>query len=124
MTVDREQLAALVHTYGQRTDESRQGLLDAMESRGGVEAVAPLGRSDDAADRLLAVRLAHLLPSAEHLAALEPLVTDADADVAAEARAALRTQVRDARWRELVARLASSSDPELAAEARAWQQEG
>lgn len=124
MAVDREQLAALVHTYGERMDESRQPLLDAMEAHGGVEAVAPLCRSEDPADRLLAARLAHLLPSAEHLPALEPLVTDADPDVAAEARAALRTQLRDARWRDAVARLASSEDDELAAEARSWQDEG
>jgi hypothetical protein len=121
---DRDALAELVHAYGQRTEESRQHLLDAMEARGGEVAVGPLARSDDPADRLLAARLAHLLPSAGHLSALEPLVTDADPDVAAEARAALRTQVRDALWRELVVRLTSSSDPELAAEARSWQEEG
>jgi hypothetical protein len=124
VAVDREQLAALVHTYGQRTDVSRRPLLDAMESHGGVEAVAPLARSDAAANRLLAARLAHLLPSADHLPALERLVTDADGAVAAEARAALRTQPRDARWREAVAALAASDDAELAAEARSWQQEG
>jgi hypothetical protein len=121
---DREALARLVHDYGGRTEGSRQHLLDEMEAHGGAAAVAPLARSEDAADRLLAARLAHLLPSADHLPALEPLVTDTDPAVAAEARAALRTQVRDARWRELVARLESSSDSDLAAEAQAWEREG
>jgi hypothetical protein len=121
---DREALAQLVHTYGQRTEGSRQHLLDEMDAHGGEAAVAPLARSPDAADRLLAARLAHLLPSAEHVPALDSLVVDPDDAVASESRAALRTQVRDARWREAVARLAASSDPELAAEARAWEREG
>jgi hypothetical protein len=121
---DREALAELVRRYGERTEGSRQHLLDEMEAHGGEAAVPPLGASRDAADRLVAARLAHLLPAANHLPTLARLVTDADRDVAAEARAALRTQPRDARWRELVARLAASDDAELAAEAQAWEREG
>jgi len=120
---DRDALSQLVRRYGERTETSRQHLLDEMEARGGEVAVPPLARSADAADRLLAARLAHLLPSADHVPALEPLVTDADRAVAAEARAALRTQPRDARWRELVERLASCDDADLAGEARRWQDE-
>ena len=121
---DRGALAALVSAYGQRTEASRQPLLAAMEALGGVAAVGELGRSADVADRRVAARLAHLLPDPSHLDALSRLVSDDDGDVAAEARAALRTQLRDARWRELVRRLAESGDPELSAEARAWEAEG
>jgi hypothetical protein len=121
---DHDALRALVAAYGQRTERSRQPLLDAMESLGGVVAVAALGRSADAADRLLAARLAHLLPAGGHLSVLECLVSDQDRSVAAEARAALHTQPRDVRWHELVARLADSGDAELAADAQAWEREG
>jgi len=121
---DRVALAALVAAYGQRTESSRQPLLDAMESLGGRVAVGELGRSGNAEDRLVAARLAHLLPAATHLPVLEQLVSDPARDVAAEARAALHTQPRDIRWREVVARLGESDDPELSAEARAWTREG
>jgi hypothetical protein len=121
---DPNALAALITAYGQRTESSRQPLLDAMESLGGVAAVAELGRSDDTTDRRVGARLAHLLPDATHLSVLEQLVSDPDRYVAAEARAALRTQPRDASWREAVRRLAASGDPELRAEAEAWEHEG
>jgi hypothetical protein len=121
---DREALARLVDAYGQRTEGSRQHLLDEMEARGGIAAVTLLARSPDAADRLLAGRLAHLLPDANHLPALESLVVDSDRDVASEARAARRTQPRDPSWREAVSALAASDDADLAAEAQAWQREG
>jgi hypothetical protein len=121
---DRGALAALVSAYGQRTERSRQPLLDAMGALGGVAAVAPLGGAVDAADRRLAARLAHLLPDATHVSVLERLVSDPDRDTAAEARAALRTQPRDRRWHEVVRGLADSGDPELSVEALAWQREG
>jgi hypothetical protein len=121
---DRDALAALVTAYGQRTEGSRQPLLDAMESLGGIAAVAALGDSGAAGDRRVAARLAHLLPDAAHASVLERLVSDPDRDVAAEARAALRTQPRDTRWREVVGRLAESRDPELSAQARGWEREG
>ena len=56
--------------------------------------------------------------------ALERLVCDDDAGVAAEARAALRVQVRDERWRETLARLADAEDPELRRAVAAWTEEG
>lgn len=121
---DRDALAALVAAYGQRTEASRQPLLDAIESLNGVPAVVQLARSEGAGDRLLAARLAHLLPASAHVPVLEQLVTDPDSEVAAEARAALRTQPRDAHWREVVRHLAQSSDTDLATEAKAWQREG
>jgi hypothetical protein len=121
---DKAALAALISAYGRRTERSRTPLLDAMESLGGVAAVAALGGSADVADRRLAARLAHLLPDAAHVSVLERLVSDPDRDTAAEARAALRTQPRDRRWRELVRALAESGDPELRAEAQAWEREG
>ena len=121
---DRDALAALLTAYGQRTDCSRQPLLEALESLGGVAAVGELGRSKDAVDRLVAARLAHLLPAEAHVSVLEKLVSDPDRAVAAEARAALRTQPRDAHWREVVRHLAQSGDAELAAEAQGWEREG
>jgi hypothetical protein len=121
---DRDALEALVAAYAVRGERSRVPLLDAMEALGGVPAVGDLGASDDVADRRLAARLAHLLPDPAHLPVLEALVTDRDEHVAAEARAALRTQPRDPAWRALVRRLAQGSDPELAAAALAWEREG
>ena len=121
---DRDALAALVAAYGQRTEASRQPLLDAIESLNGVPAVVELARSKEAGDRRLAARLTHLLPASAHVPVLEQLVTDPDREVAAEARAALRTQPRDAHWREVVRHLAQSGDAELATEAQAWQREG
>jgi hypothetical protein len=121
---DRGALAALITAYGQHTESSRQPLLDAMESLGGVAAVAELGRSDDASDRRIAARLAHLLPDPAHASVLERLVSDQDRETAAEARAALRTQPRDARWHDVVRGLARAADPELSADAQAWEREG
>lgn len=117
-------LAALVTEYDLPKEGSRRPLLDAMEAAGGVAAAGRLADSDDAARRRLAARLAHLLPDPAHVPALERLACDEDPRVAAEARAALRVQVRDERWREAVARLAGAEDPELRRAVAAWIEEG
>jgi hypothetical protein len=117
-------LAALVAEYDVPREGSRRPLLDAMEAAGGVAAADRLANSEDVAQRRLAARLAHLLPDPAHVPALERLARDADAGVAAEARAALRVQVRDERWREALARLADADDPELRRAVAAWTEEG
>jgi hypothetical protein len=121
---DPSALPALVAAYDMRDERSRLPLLDAMEAVGGIGAVPRLAASPHEADRGLAARLAHLLPDAAHVPALERLVTDPDPGVAAEARAALHTQVRDARWRATVERLAHAEDPGLREAALSWQREG
>lgn len=121
---DDSALAALVAAYDVPTERSRRPLLDAMEEAGGVAAVGPLARSEDPGRRRLAARLAHLLPDPAHVPVLERLVCDPDAGVAVEARAALRVQVRDRRWREAVDRLADADEPELRQAAAAWRSEG
>jgi hypothetical protein len=120
---DPSALPALVAAYDLRDERSRLPLLDAMEAVGGIAAVPRLAASADDADRALAARLAHLLPDPAHVPVLETLVADADPGLAAEARAALHGQVRDARWRATVERLAHAEDPELRAEALSWQRE-
>jgi len=47
----------------------------------------------------------HLLPDTEHLEALERLVTDADPDVAQQARRAFAGQRRTPEWHAAAARL-------------------
>jgi hypothetical protein len=121
---DPAALPALVAAFDMREERSRLPLLKAMEAVGGIAAVPRFAASPDAADRRLAARLAHLLPDPAHVPVLERLVVDSDPGIAAEARAALHTQVRDARWRATVERLAQAEDPGLREEALAWQREG
>jgi hypothetical protein len=123
-STDDTMLAALVAEYDVPREGSRRPLLDAMEAAGGVAAAGRLADSEDVAQRRLAARLAHLLPDPAHVPALELLACDNDAGVAAEARAALRVQVRDERWRETLARLADAEDPELRRAVAAWTEEG
>ena len=92
-------LVELVETYEQSFEEGQSALVREMAARGGVEAAPRLARSDDAAVRLAAARLMHLLPDERHVAALEPLIADADPDVAALAWRALRNQRRTPEWR-------------------------
>jgi hypothetical protein len=117
-------LPALVAAYDTRHERSRLDLLDAMEAVGGIAAVPRLAGSSAADKRRLAARLAHLLPAAAHVPVLERLVTDPDPGVAAEARDALRSQLRDERWQATVERLAEAEDTELRDAARSWQREG
>lgn len=121
---DPDVLAALVAAYDQPVEGTRRPLLDAMEAAGGIEAAGELAGSEDASRRRLAARLAHLLPDPAHVPALERLVGDADPAVAAEARAALRVQRRDAGWRATVDRLADADDPALRNAVAAWREEG
>jgi hypothetical protein len=121
---DADRLAALVAAYDQPVEGSRRPLLDAMEAAGGVEAASGLADSEDPGRRRLAARLAHLLPDRAHVPVLERLVRDPDPPVAAEARAALRVQVRDADWRATVDRLADADDPALREAVAAWREEG
>ena len=117
-------LGELVAAYDRPTEGSRRPLLDAMEAAGGIDAVGALATSDDAGRRRLAARLAHLLPDPAHVPVLERLVVDPDVRVAAEARAALRVQRRDADWRAAVDRLADSDDPALRQAVTQWREEG
>ena len=50
----------------------------------------------------------HLLPDERHVAALEPLIADADPDVAGLAWRALRNQRRTPEWRAAVERIADA----------------
>jgi hypothetical protein len=117
---DDAALIELVDTYEQSFDEGQAPLVREMEARGGVEAAPRLARSGDTRARLAATRLMHLLPDEGHVAALEPLVADADPDVAALAWRALRNQRRTPEWRAAVGRIADSGPEERRVAAREW----
>jgi len=113
-------LIELVEIYEQSFEEAQSPLVREMEARGGVEAAPRLARSENARTRLVAARLMQLLPDEGHVAALEPLVADADPGVAALAWRALRNQLRTPEWRAAVERIAAGGPEERRAPAREW----
>jgi len=118
--VDDAALIALVQTYEQSFEEAQSPMVREMEAGGGVEAAPRLARSGDAAERLVAARLMHLLPDERHVAALEPLIADPDPDVAALAWRALRNQRRTPEWRAALERIAEAGPEDRRAAAREW----
>jgi hypothetical protein len=65
----------------------------------------------------------HLLPDDRHVAALVPLVADAEPRVAEAAWRALRGQPRTGEWRAAVEGLAEHGPPERRDDARNWLSE-
>ena len=120
---DDAALVELVETYEHSFDEGQSPLVREMAARGGVEAAPRLARSDDAAVRLAAARLMHLLPDERHVAALEPLIADPDPAVAGLAWRALRNQRRTPEWRAAVERIAADGPEERREAAREWLEE-
>lgn len=118
--MDDAALIALVQTYEQSFEEAQSPMVREMEAGGGVEAAPRLARSGDAAERLVAARLMHLLPDERHVAALEPLIADTDPDVAALAWRALRNQRRTPEWRAALERIAEAGPEDRRAAAREW----
>ncbi len=118
--MDVAALRELVAVYDRPVEGSRLAVLDAIREHGGEEAALSLARSADAAERLLAARLMHLLRDPRSAAALEPLVADADAETARAARDAFGAQLRTDEWEAIAQRLTRARDPELAVRARAW----
>ena len=118
--MDDAALIALVQTYEQSFEEAQSPMVREMEAGGGVEAAPRLARSGDAAERLVAARLMHLLPDERHVAALEPLIADPDPDVAALAWRALRNQRRTPEWRAALERIAEAGPEDRRAAAREW----
>jgi len=98
-------LAELVAAYDRPVELGKGKLLLQMEAQGGGAEARRLAGSPDPAERRLAARLMHLLPEPEHLEALERLVTDADPDVAQQARRAFAGQRRTPEWHAAAARL-------------------
>jgi hypothetical protein len=113
-------LIELVEIYEQSFEEAQSPLVREMEARGGVEAAPRLARSEVARTRLVAARLMQLLPDEGHVAALEPLIADADPSVAALAWRALRNQRRTPEWRAALERIAEAGPDERRAPAREW----
>ena len=118
--MDDAALIALLQTYEQSFEEAQSPMVREMEAGGGVEAAPRLARSGDAAERLVAARLMHLLPDERHVAALEPLIADPDPDVAALAWRALRNQRRTPEWRAALERIAEAGPEDRRAAAREW----
>jgi hypothetical protein len=110
-------LPELLSVYEEPVETGRSALLKAMSALGGAAEGRRLATSSDASERRVAARLMSLLPEKENLPALEPLLVDPDAEVAAAARKALRHQWRTPEWHATVDRLARSDDPELRATA-------
>ena len=98
-------LADLVSRYDRPVEIGKGALLQEMEALGGGAEARRLAESPDPAERRLAARLMHLLPETEHLAALEPLVSDPDPEVARQARRAFAGQRRTPEWHAAAARL-------------------
>jgi len=98
-------LADLVAKYDQPVELGKGALLQEMEAQDGGAEARRLAESPDPAQRRLAARLMHLLPDTEHLEALERLVTDADPEVAQQARRAFAGQRRTPEWHAAAARL-------------------
>jgi hypothetical protein len=98
-------LAELVAAYDRPVELGKGKLLLQMEAQGGGAEARRLAGSPDPAERRLAARLMHLLPEPEHLEALERLVSDADPDVAQQARRAFAGQRRTPEWHAAAARL-------------------
>jgi hypothetical protein len=98
-------LADLVAAYDRPVELGKGPLLLQMEALGGGAEARRLAGSPDPAERRLAARLMHLLPEAEHLDALERLVTDPDPGVATAARRAFAGQRRTPEWHAAAARL-------------------
>jgi hypothetical protein len=117
---DDAALVDLVETYEQSYEEGRPPIVRELVARGAVEAAPRLARSDDVRTRFTAARIMHLLPDERHVAALEPLVADADAGVAGIAWRALRNQRRTPEWRAAVERIAAGGPPERREAAREW----
>ena len=118
--VDDARLVELVETYENSFDEAQAPIVREIAAGGGVEAAPRLAGSDDRATRLAAARIMHLLPDEGHVAALEPLIADADPDVAALAWRALRNQRRTPEWRETLQRIAAHGPEERRAAASDW----
>ena len=118
--MDDAALIELVDAYEHSFDEGQSPLVREMAAGGGVEAAPRLARSDDAATRLAAARLMHLLPDERHVAALEPLIGDPDPAVAGLAWRALRNQRRTPEWRAAVERIAADGPEERRGTAREW----
>jgi hypothetical protein len=106
-------LPELLAVYEEPVETGRSALLQAMSALGGAPEGRRLATSPDPETRRVAARLMSLLPEKENLAALEPLLTDADPAVAGAARKALRHQWRTPEWRATVERLTRSDDPGL-----------
>ena len=102
---DASALPALVAAYDDRVETGGDAVLDAIDALGGAGAGRRMASSAAADDRRVAARLMSLIPEPENLAALEPLLTDPDPDVAAAARKALRHQWRTPEWHAAVERL-------------------
>jgi hypothetical protein len=98
-------LADLVSRYDQPVELGKTRLLQEMEALNGAAEARRLASSEDPGERRVAARLMHLLPDTEHLTALERLVTDADPDVARQARRAFAGQRRTPEWHAAAARL-------------------
>ena len=118
--VDDAQLIELVDTYEHSFEEGRSPLVREMAAGGGVEAAPRLAGSDDPKARLAAARIMHLLPDERHVAALEPLISDPDPDIAGLAWRALRNQRRTPEWRAVVGRIAADGPKERRAAAAEW----
>ena len=101
---DASALPALVDAYDDRVETGGEAVLDAIDALGGAGAGRRLASSASADDRRVAARLMSLIPEPENLAALEPLLTDPDPEVAAAARKALRHQWRTPEWHAAVER--------------------
>jgi hypothetical protein len=112
-------LPDLLAAYEEPVETGRSALLKAMSALGGAAEGRRLASSPHPGERRVAARLMSLLPEPENLAALEPLLTDADLEVAAAARKALRHQWRTPDWHATVERLTASGDPDLRATAEA-----
>jgi HEAT repeat protein len=97
-------LPALVDAYDDRVESGGDAVLDAIRALGGAAEGRRLASSGDAGERRVAARLLSLIPEPENLAALEPLLSDADPEVAAAARKALRHQWRTPEWHALAER--------------------
>jgi HEAT repeat protein len=106
-------LPALVDAYDDRVEMGGEAVLDAIRALDGAGEGRRMAASDDPEQRRVAARLLSLIPQPENLAALEPLLSDADPAVAGAARKALRHQWRTPAWHALVERLTGAEDPAL-----------
>lgn len=102
-------LPALVAAYEIEVELSHVPLLEAMQALGGRQKVSELADSQDREERMLAARLARLLPDPSQLRALEQLANDADPQVAAAARSALQVQLQTPEWQAVVTRLGAGA---------------
>lgn len=108
---DRRALIPLVEAYGSPVEASKRCLLDAMEELGARDAAAGLYEKGTTTEqRWRALHLMRLFESDAHLPILMRAITDANADIRAQARQSIVNQEWTDAWEKTMIQLLDSRD--------------